>query len=165
MDLEDLIARDHAELDKGIEALSAWSPTAGQRVILDETRLGFVAHAEAISNVLHAALVHVPRTHLASRLLTATLAAHAEQEALLWRLARNVPNTVEWTETLTTLRTCTAAHHHDEPIGLLPLVRELLDGEAYAGFATRYATERLRALAMMSAVVARTRAKRGSAQV
>ena len=165
MELEDLIASDHAELERAVYALSAWAPTTQQRATLDAARLAFAAHAEAESNVLHAALARVPVEHVGSRMLVATLHAHANQEALFWRLARNVPNTVEWTEALTDLRTACFDHHREERIGLWPLLSELVVPDVYCLLATSYATERLRALAMMSAVVAKARARNGIARI
>ena len=165
VELEDLIASDHAELERAVYALSAWAPTAEQRATLDAARLAFAAHAEAESNVLHAALVRVPPDHIASRMLVEVLRSHAQQESLFWRLARNVPNTVEWTEALGDLRASCFDHHRDERIGLLPLVRELVAPDVYCLLAPSYATERLRALAMMSAVVAKARARKATARV
>jgi len=163
VELEELVARDHAELERAIEAMSRWAPTADQRVTLDAARLGFAAHAEAEANILQRALVIAPPMHVAARLLERMLGAHATQEALLWRLARSVPNTVEWVDALSALRASFVDHVVDERLGLLPIVRELLAADAYQLLATSYATERLRALAMMSAVVARTRARRRTA--
>ena len=165
VELEDLLARDHAELERAVEVMASWRPTADQRVALDAARLGFAAHAEAEANVLHLGLVQVPTGHVASRLFTRALSAHSTQEALLWRLARSVPNTVEWADAVDALRASFVEHHADEKLGLLPIVRELLSPEAYGQLATAYATERLRALAMMSAVVARVRTSRRSARV
>jgi hypothetical protein len=91
--------------------------------------------------------------------------AHAQQEALFWRLGRNVPNTIEWTEALGELRTSCFDHNRTERIGLLQLVRELVAPDVYCLLATSYATERLRALAMMSAVVAKARARGGVARI
>jgi hypothetical protein len=165
VELEELIASDHAELERAVYALSAWAPTAEQRATLDAARLAFAAHAEAESNVLHAALVRVPAEHIGSRMLTDMMRAHAHQEALFWRLARNVPNTVEWTEVLGELRTSCFDHHREERLGLLQLVREVVAPDVYCLLATSYATERLRALAMMSAVVAKARARGGLARI
>ena len=159
VELEHLVANDHAELERAMYALSAWAPTAEQRATLDAARLAFAAHAEAESNVLHAAFVHVPPDHAASRWLADVLRAHERQEALLWRLARNVPNTIEWTETLGELRVSFFDHHREERVGLLPLLREVVVPDVYCLLATSYATERLRALAMMSAVVAKARSR------
>ena len=163
VELEHLVARDHAELERSIEAMSKWAPTADQRVTLDAARLGFAAHAEAEANILHRVLVVAPPRHVATRLYERMFSAHATQEALLWRLARSVPNTVEWVDALDALRSSFTEHEVDERLGLLPIVRELLATEDYQLLATSYATERLRALAMMSAVVARARAGRRTA--
>jgi len=165
VDLEELITRDHAELSRALDAMAAWKPPAEQRVVLDAARLGFAAHAEAEANVLHLALVQVPAGHVASRLFTRALSAHSTQEALLWRLARSVPNTVEWVDPLEALRISFMEHHTDEQLGLFLVVRELLATDAYERLAAAYATERLRALAMMSAVVARVRGRRSSVQI
>jgi len=165
VDLEDLIVRDHGALERAIVTMSGWAPTRDQRIALDAMRLGFAAHAEAEANVLQRAMHHVPKEHIASRMLERVLSAHATQEALLWRLSRSVPNTVEWVDALDALRSSTSEHHGDERIGMLPLLRELLADDEYDRLAADYATERLRALAMMSAVVARTRSRRRSAQI
>ena len=165
VDLEELIVRDHAALERGIETMSGWAPTRDQRVALDAMRLGFAAHAEAEANVLQRVMTRVPGDHVASRMLARVLSAHSTQEALLWRLASSVPNTVEWVQALRELQGSFTGHHGDERLGMLPLLRELLAADEYERLAADYATERLRALAMMSAVVARTRSRRRSAHI
>ena len=164
VDFEILLARDHADLERALDRLgSSALSAADRREALEAARLGFATHAEAEANVLLRAMVHVPPTHASARRVMRVLDEHCDQEALLLRLSRMRPGCLEWVRTLRVLRSCLAVHIEHERVAVLPAVRELA-APSYERLATSYATERLRALGMMSAVVPTPRRARAETQ-
>lgn len=161
VDLENLLARDHRDLEHALDLLATdtLSP-AVRREALVAARLGFAAHAEAEATVLFRALVHLPPDHAVSRLTDCVLTDHARQESLLLRLAQAVPSSLAWARLVRLLRSNVSAHGEYERVAVLPSVRVVLPAQPYTRLASAYATERLRALRMLSAVVATPQRRR-----
>jgi hypothetical protein len=146
-DLEQLLSRDHAELDRYVRLLI--SITAFERdwwLALDGARLAFAAHAEATERLLGDLLASTPT--LRGSAIDKVLAAHRAQEQALQRLMqcsdplRAEGDTIELRALLLT---------HDEHHRLLfsPALRRALTVPEYERLAGRYATERVRALSQL----------------
>jgi len=150
VDLSLLLDRDHDQLDRAIATLiePADSDDARQAT-LDAVRASFAAHADAEATVLHAALSQVAVKHDLVSLVAQTLAEHRIQESILRRLdVRARPD--DWICSVIRLRRTLAAHGSHEAATIVPNLRDTLAPIDYERLAQRYATERLRALDMLS---------------
>lgn len=144
-DLLTLVHRDHADLH--LELTQLLDPEASVhelRTALDGVRLGLIAHAEAEDIVLEC-VADVPEL---APLIAQCRAAHLAQEAALSALVSSRPQTPQWRDRASLLRDLVAGHAQQEEAHLLPALEEhaLL---LYKELAGRFATERLRQLAML----------------
>ncbi|HEY4182134.1 MAG TPA: hemerythrin domain-containing protein [Kofleriaceae bacterium] len=140
-----LVHRDHADLQ--LELTQLLDPDASVhdlRTALDGVRLGLTAHAEAEDIVL-GRFAEIPA--LAS-LISQCRAAHLAQEAALSALVSSRPQTPQWRDRAALLRDLVTKHAQQEEEHLFPALREHAP-ELYAALAGRFATERLRQLAML----------------
>lgn len=149
MDIAVLIAREHVELDQ------MWSEVATNtdRRRSDAfvvARLGQAAHADALAKVLQAAR---PETAELCAIAAQVLADHREHERIVLSLARLSSTEPRWLETLDGLRTMLVAYARDVQTYLFPLLREQLSEPRYQALASVFATERLRAFEMLSAIL------------
>ncbi len=140
-----LVHRDHADLQ--LELTQLLDPEASAvelRMALDGVRLGLTAHAEAEDIVLGM----FDGIAMLTGLLRQARDAHLTQEAALCALVGARPQTTSWRERASHLRDLVADHARQEERQLLPALREYAP-EQYAMLAGRFATERLRQLAML----------------
>jgi hypothetical protein len=146
-DLDHLLSRDHAELDRSIRTLMSsevmddvwWNA-------LDAARLGFGAHAGATERLVNDVLASSPT--LRGPLLDQVLVAHRAQELVLARLIRTRSHG-QMTADARDLRMLLLSHDEHDRLLLLPALRRALSAEEYAALAGRYATERVAALGQL----------------
>jgi hypothetical protein len=140
-----LVHRDHADLQVELTQLLDPEATAIElRMALDGVRLGLTAHAEAEDIVLglfdELPSLIGPIRHARE--------AHLAQESALGSLVAARPQTPTWRERASHLRDLVASHARHEERHLLPMLREIAPAK-YEALAGRFATERLRQLAML----------------
>ena len=141
-----LLQRDHGDLQKELTHLmDPISTVAQMRSALDGVRLGLTAHAEAEDIVL-ARFERIPGLE---PLVGLARAAHLAQEGALSALVVAGPGTKIWRERAHHLRELVQSHAAQEEQFLLPALRERAPREMYDALAGRFATERLRQLAML----------------
>lgn len=144
-DLLTLMHRDHFDLQLELTRLLDPEATrADLRTSLDGVRLGLTAHAEAADIVLAPFVVNPALTLLITQLRT----AHLAQETALTTLVCSRPQTPTWRECATYLRELVMCHARGEEKRLFPVLRVEANGH-YAELAGKFATERLRQLAML----------------
>jgi hypothetical protein len=143
-DFMTLLRRDHADLQTELTQLLDPVATMGElRSALDGVRLGLTAHAEAEDIVLEQ-FAHVADLEA---LVAQARGAHLAQERALSTLVNSRPATVQWRDRAHHLRELVRYHADHEEMHLLPaLQRHAADYRRLAG---RFATERLRQLAML----------------
>lgn len=140
-----LVHRDHADLQLELTQLLDPEATVIElRMALDGVRLGLTAHAEAEDIVL-GVFDTIP---ILSSLIRLAREAHLIQESALSSLVSTRPQTPTWRERATHLRDLVASHARQEERHLLPALREYAP-EKYEMLAGKFATERLRQLAML----------------
>lgn len=145
-DLDTLLRRDHRDLQAELtQLLDPETGTADLRMALDGVRLGLYAHAEAEDIVL-GQLECVPALQV---VLAQARAAHLAQEGTLTALVSARPRTLEWCDRAQHLRDLVEYHAAQEAMLLLPALRQHAPVETYSQLAGRFATERLRQLAML----------------
>jgi len=143
-----LVKRDHHDLECAIDELLAAKTVGELRSALDSVRLGLTAHAEAEDIVLEVAISgHRQRDEL-RRLIGHARAAHLAQEGALAALVCTSPGTPRWRQRAIDLRDMVRDHGSYEEANVIPALREMAP-ELYASLAGRFATERLRQLAML----------------
>jgi hypothetical protein len=154
-DLEVMLSRDHAELDRYVRTLLSsevfdkewWQA-------LDGARLAFAAHAEASERVLNHVLAYTPT--LRGQSVDSVLVSHRAQEELLHRLSRNRTDRVQASEDAIQLRAHLLTHDEHERLILFPALRRALEDDEYQRLAGLYAKERVNALGQMRTVTVRT---------
>jgi hypothetical protein len=147
-----LVTRDHHDLESAIDALLSATSVVELRTALDGVRLGLTAHAEAEDIVLYQAIrndVHDPlhRDDL-EYLIGQARAAHLAQEGALAKLVCAAPGTSHWRDRAIELRELVRDHASYEEMNVIPAIRALAP-VAYERLAGKFATERLRQLAML----------------
>lgn len=141
-----LLRRDHADLqDELTQLLDPSASFADMRTALDGVRLGLIAHAEAEDIVL-GAFELVPALEI---LIAQARAAHVLQERALAALVTATPQTTTWRDRAFQLRSLVEYHAAQEEACLLPALREHVPADGYRMLAGRFATQRLRQLAML----------------
>jgi hypothetical protein len=138
-----LLRRDHVDLQSELTRLL--DPTMSLhelRAALDGVRLGLTAHAEAEDIVL-GPLENEPGLQ---RLVSESRAAHMAQESALATLVTMRAGTTSWRDRAQHLRELVRYHAHREENELLPGLAAHPD---YGRLAGKFATERLRQLAML----------------
>lgn len=154
-DLELLLSRDHAELDRYARELITIDVFAKEWwLALDGARLAFAAHAEATERVLNYVLAATPT--LRSPLIDKALAAHRAQEATLHRLLQNKADRALLTADAIELRALLLTHDEHDRLLLLPTLRCGMTELEYAPLAGLYAKERVRALGQLHIVAGKT---------
>jgi hypothetical protein len=145
-----LLRRDHDELDRGLTELVEPSTHVGEmRVTLDGVRLGLAAHSEAEDIVLSVVLTWFEAPPRLQVLAAQGRAAHLAQEAALAALVGSRPGSNAWRDRALELRDLVRSHASEEESQLLPLLREHAPDHLFQSLAGRFATERLRQLAML----------------
>ncbi|MGE0399204.1 MAG: hemerythrin domain-containing protein [Kofleriaceae bacterium] len=140
-----LVHRDHADLQLELTQLLDPEATAIElRMALDGVRLGLTAHAEAEDIVL-GMFDAIPKL---VGLIRQARDAHLAQESALSSLVSARPQTAAWRERAAHLRDLVASHARHEERHLLPALRECAPDQ-YRVLAGKFATERLRQLAML----------------
>ncbi|HEY4057342.1 MAG TPA: hemerythrin domain-containing protein [Kofleriaceae bacterium] len=140
-----LVHRDHADLQLELTQLLDPEASAHElRTALDGVRLGLTAHAEAEDIVL-GRFAEVPAL---APLISQCRAAHLAQEAALSALVSARPQTPQWRDRAAQLRDLVTRHAHHEEESLFPALK-MHAPHLYAELAGRFATERLRQLAML----------------
>ncbi len=143
-----LVTRDHHDLECAIDEMLGASTLAELRTALDGVRLGLTAHAEAVDIVLFQAIRHEPERDVLERLIGTSRTAHLAQEGALAALVCTVPGTAHWRDRAFELRELVRDHASFEEVHVIPAIRELAP-DAYERLAGKFATERLRQLAML----------------
>lgn len=152
-----LLARDHDQLDRAIAYLMEPSATERDREgALDAARVSFAAHADAEASVLYEALTHVVSKHDVAGLVAQVLAAHRTQESILRRMDVRA-KLDDWMCATIRLRRTLLTHAEQEQATIMKTLRECLPLVEYQRLAGAYATEKMRALSMMSSYVPVTR--------
>ena len=142
-----LLQRDHGDLQKGLTHLMDPISTVAQvRSALDGVRLGLTAHAEAEDIVL----AGFERITGVESLVGLARGAHLAQERALSELVTACPGTAAWRARAHHLRDLVQRHAAQVVQCLLPALRERAPRELYDALAGRFATERLRQLAMLA---------------
>lgn len=140
-----LVHRDHADLQLELTQLLDPEATVIElRMALDGVRLGLTAHAEAEDIVL-GLFDGIP---LLAAMIRQAREAHLAQEGALASLVGARPQTPTWRQRALHLRELVANHARQEERQLLPALREHAPAK-YEALAGRFATERLRQLAML----------------
>ena len=144
-DVLTLVHRDHADLQRDLTQLLDPDATASElRTSLDGVRLGLTAHAEAEDIVL-GEFEEIPEFAL---LVKQCRAAHLAQEHALSALVCSRPQTPVWRDRASHLRDLVSVHARIEEEHLFAVLREAFP-ERYQRLAGKFATERLRQLAML----------------
>ena len=140
-----LVHRDHADLQLELTHLLDPEATVHElRTALDGVRLGLTAHAEAEDIVL-GRFAEIPAL---APLIAQCRAAHLAQEAALSALVSARPQTPHWCDRAAILRDLVSRHARQEEEHLFPALQAHAP-QLYAELAGRFATERLRQLAML----------------
>lgn len=141
-----LLRRDHADLQEELtQLLDPRASFAELRTALDGVRLGLIAHAEAEDIVL-GAFESQPELET---LIAQARAAHVLQERALSALVTATPQTTVWRDRAFQLRSLVAYHAQQEETQLVPALRAHVPADGYRMLAGRFATQRLRQLAML----------------
>ncbi len=153
VDLALLLARDHDQLDRAIAFLMEPTATADDRQsALDAARVSFAAHADAEAAVLYGALSHVATKHEVAGLVAQVLAGHRTQESILRRMDVGA-RTEDWMCATIRLRRSLLTHAEEEQSVMMRALRDCMPRLEYQRLAAIYATENVRALGVMSALV------------
>jgi hypothetical protein len=147
-DFLNLVTRDHHDLEAAIDALLGASTLPELRTALDGVRLGLTAHAEAEDIVLCQAIHGEMHREYLEELIGHARAAHLAQEGTLSALVCAMPGTAHWRACAMELRELVRDHASYEEAHVIPAIRELAPA-AYEALAGKFATERLRQLAML----------------
>jgi hypothetical protein len=143
-----LVTRDHHDLESAIEDLLRATCLLELRTALDSVRLGLTAHAEAEDIVLYQAIANEPHRDELEYLINQARTAHLSQEGALGALVCAAPGTTHWRHCATELRDMARDHASYEEAVVIPTIRQLAP-KAYERLAGKFATERLRQLAML----------------
>lgn len=163
VDLWLLLARDHEQLDRAITRLLAAEATPDERgSALDAARVGFAAHADGEAKVLHSALAHVASPQDFAGLVAQVLAAHRTQESILRRMDPTARCT-DWAGAAMRLRRSLVIHAEHERTIVMRALRACLPVVEYQRLAGAYATEKMRALGVMTSLLPQRRSRRDTA--
>lgn len=143
-----LLRRDHHDLEVGLEELLRAGSMQQLRIALDGVRLGLMAHAEAEDIVLYATLDNEVARDVLEPLLAQARDAHLAEEGALASLVVARPASSRWRDRARLLREMVREHAHIEEELLVPAIRQHAPA-AYEALAGKFATERLRQLAML----------------
>jgi hypothetical protein len=143
-----LVTRDHHDLESAIDELLGATCLLELRTALDSVRLGLTAHAEAEDIVLYQAIRDEVHRDELEYLINQARTAHLSQEGALGALVCAVPGTPYWRDCATELRELARDHASYEEAVVIPTIRQLAPA-AYERLAGKFATERLRQLAML----------------
>jgi hypothetical protein len=149
IDFLGLLRRDHDDLDRGLTELAhPMAHVAEMRTTLDGVRLGLSAHSEAEDIVLYIAFARFRAPPQLQAIVAHGRAAHLAQEGALAALVSSRPGSPVWRDRALHLRELIRCHATHEETHLVPLLREHAPQELHT-LAGRFATERLRQLAML----------------
>ena len=143
-----LVTRDHHDLESAIDELLNASSIIELRTALDGVRLGLTAHAEAEDIVLYQAIRNEVHRDELETLIGQARAAHLAQEGALGALVCAPPGSSYWRDCAIELRELLRDHASYEEANVIPAIRALAP-MAYERLAGKFATERLRQLAML----------------
>lgn len=143
-----LLQRDHRDLEVGLEELLRANSISQIRTALDGVRLGLMAHAEAEDIVLYATLESAGARDVLEPLIAQARDAHLAEEGALAALVCTPPGCSTWRERARLLHQMVREHAYIEEELVVPALRELAP-DAYDALAGKFATERLRQLAML----------------
>jgi hypothetical protein len=143
-----LVTRDHHDLESAIDELLGATCLLELRSALDSVRLGLTAHAEAEDIVLYQAIRHEAHRDELEYLINQARSAHLSQEGVLGALVCSIPGTPHWRACAVELRELARDHASYEEAVVIPTIRQLAP-LAYERLAGKFATERMRQLAML----------------
>lgn len=154
VDLSLLVARDHDQLDRAIARLVVVGMSPYERkTALESARVGLATHADGEAAVLHAAIEHVVAPQDFAGLVAQVLAAHRTQESILRRMDHHADRG-DWVCCAVRLRRSVRAHAEHEQTIVMGALRRALPALEYQRLASSYASEKIRALSLMSSVTA-----------
>lgn len=149
-----LLRRDHDELERLVLVLAdPMSPIFEVHAALENLRIGFAAHADGEAFALRTLVDAVHGPPRLEFLVSQIVGAHLAQEGALAALAAAKPGTTAWRDHVRRLHELMRHHDEHQNACVIPTLREQAPPEAYRALAGSYATERLRALAMMHPTV------------
>jgi hypothetical protein len=149
-DFLQLVRRDHEDLENGLRELVKPSISAREiRTALDGVRLCLTAHAEAEDIVLYATLAQYTPPAFVQQLVAEARRAHLEQESALAGLVCAMPETTTWRARAQQLLDLVRRHSAQEEQTVIPALRDHVPIAAYTAIAGKFATERLRQLALL----------------
>jgi hypothetical protein len=143
-----LVTRDHHDLESAIDEMLRATSIFELRTALDGVRLGLTAHAEAEDIVLYQAIRDEEHRDELEYLINQARSGHLSQEGALGALVCAVPGTTHWRHLATELLELARDHATYEEAVVIPTIRQLAPA-AYERLAGKFATERLRQLAML----------------
>jgi hypothetical protein len=150
IDLLGLLRRDHDDLDRGLAELAEPRAFVSEmRATLDGVRLGLSAHSEAEDIVLYNAFSRFVVPARLHALAAQARAAHLAQEGALAALVGSRPGSAAWRDRAVHLRDLIRNHARHEQDHLIPELRQHAPAEVFESLAGKFATERLRQLAML----------------
>lgn len=153
VDIAELLARDHEQLERAIAFLMEPSATCADRQsALDAARVSFAAHADAEATVLYRALSCMANKHEVVGLVAQVLAGHRTQESILRRMDVG-GRTEDWMCATVRLRRSLLIHAENEQAIMMRSLREGVPTLEYQRLSVLYATEKMRALGLMSTLV------------
>ncbi len=149
VDIAILLRRDHQDIQGGLAALLDARTLPQIRNLLDGVRLGLTAHAEAEDIVLAFAVTRCAHPDVIDAMVGHARDQHLAQEGALVDLVEALPASPTWRQRAARLATLVKVHAAYEDEHVLPTLHDLAEPEVYASLAGRFATERLRQLALL----------------
>ncbi len=149
VDIAILLRRDHQDILRGLAALLEARTLPQIRNLLDGVRLGLTAHAEAEDIVLALAVTRCAHPDVMGAMVGHARDQHLAQEGALVDLVETMPASPPWRQRAVRLATLIKIHAAYEDDHVLPTLQDLAEPDVYASLAGRFATERLRQLAML----------------
>ena len=157
VELGQLLARDHEQLDRVFSSLLEPSVSEDERPsALEAARVSFAAHADAEAFVLTSALQHVAAKQDLAGLVAQILAEQRIQESILRRMDPGTRRE-DWLCGAVRLRRSLLAHCEHEQMVIMRALRECVPTAEYQRLAGAYASEKIRALGLITAIVPTSR--------
>jgi hypothetical protein len=160
VDLASLVARDHAQLHVAIAQLvDPGASVEDRRAALESARVGLATHADGEAAILHEVLSHITGPRDFAGLIAEVLAAHRTQESILRRMDHRASRE-EWVCAAVRFRRSLTAHDEHERNVIMGALRRSLEPDQYERLAGAYASEKMRALGVLSGFVPRHSTRR-----
>jgi hypothetical protein len=129
------------------------TPSFEIRGALDGLRIGFAAHADGEAFALRTLVETCQGPPALDFLVSQVVAAHLAQEGALSALSTLRPGTTSWRDQVRHLEAMMRDHDEHHAACVIPALEDHVPATLYAALPGAYATERLRALAMMQSTL------------